>query len=150
MDLLKESYQKLLDLFQLPSLENRRLFLSLSTFFKLIHNLIYFPTNHHPTPCLLQDIIMHISVAFLLHTQITLRIPFYLILPLCGITYLPKLLTVLLFLCLSTILCHFSCNVHVYVLHWVHSYISSPLFVYPLHSCINLHRKKNNFFLAQP
>ena len=44
------SYQDLLDIFQLPSLENRRLFLSLSTFFKIIHNLIYFPVNFHPTP----------------------------------------------------------------------------------------------------
>ena len=44
------SYQDLLDIFQLPSLENRRLFLSLSTFFKIIHNLIYFPVNSHPTP----------------------------------------------------------------------------------------------------
>ena len=37
------SYQDLLDIFQLPSLENRRLFLSLLTFFKITHNLIYFP-----------------------------------------------------------------------------------------------------------
>ena len=44
------SYQDLLDIFQLPSLENWRLFLSLSTFLKIIHNLIYFPVNAHPTP----------------------------------------------------------------------------------------------------
>ena len=43
------SYQDLLDTFQLPSLENQRLFLSLSTFFKITHNLIYFPANFHPT-----------------------------------------------------------------------------------------------------
>ena len=47
---LNSSYQDLLNIFQLPSLENRRLFLSLSTFFKIIHNLIYFPVNFHPTP----------------------------------------------------------------------------------------------------
>ena len=44
------SYQELLELFHLPSLENRRLFMSLSTFFKIIHNLVYFPTMYHPTP----------------------------------------------------------------------------------------------------
>ena len=43
-------YQELLELFHLPSLENRRLFLSLSVFFKIIHNLVYFPTIHYPTP----------------------------------------------------------------------------------------------------
>ena len=37
-------YQELLELFHLPSLENRRLFLSLFVFFKIIHNLVYFPT----------------------------------------------------------------------------------------------------------
>ena len=40
-------YQELLELFHLPSLENRRLFLSLSVFFKIIHNLVYFPTIHY-------------------------------------------------------------------------------------------------------
>ena len=44
------SYQELLDIFQLPSLENRRLFLSLSTFFKIIHNIIYFLPNYCPFP----------------------------------------------------------------------------------------------------
>ena len=44
------SYQELLDTFHLPSLENRRLYLSLSTFFKIIHNLIYFPSSFHPSP----------------------------------------------------------------------------------------------------
>ncbi len=34
----------------LPSLENRRLFLSLSTFLKIIHNLIYFPPNYCASP----------------------------------------------------------------------------------------------------
>ena len=40
---------KTYNIFQLPSLENQRLFLSLSTFFKITHNLIYFPVNFHPT-----------------------------------------------------------------------------------------------------
>ena len=44
------TYQDLLDLFDLPSLENRRLYMSLSTFFKIIHNLTYFPTMYHPIP----------------------------------------------------------------------------------------------------
>ena len=44
------SYQDLLDIFQLPSLENQRLFLLLSTFLKIIHDLVYFPVNFHPTP----------------------------------------------------------------------------------------------------
>ena len=44
------SYQKLLDIFQLPSLEKPRLFLSLSTFFKIIHNLIYFLPNYCAFP----------------------------------------------------------------------------------------------------
>ncbi len=38
------SYWELLDLFQLPTLENRRLFLSLSTIFKSVYNFTFFPT----------------------------------------------------------------------------------------------------------
>ena len=37
-------------MFELPSLENRRLYLSLSTFNKIMYNLIYFPPHHLPTP----------------------------------------------------------------------------------------------------
>ena len=46
------SYQELLDTFQLPSLENQGLYLSLSAFFIIIHNLIiiYFLSNFHPFP----------------------------------------------------------------------------------------------------
>ena len=44
------SYWELLDMFQLPSLENRRLYLSLSTFYKIIYNLVSFPPHHLPTP----------------------------------------------------------------------------------------------------
>ena len=42
-------YQSLLDKFQLPSLENRRLFLSLCKFFKIIHKQIYFPPEIVPS-----------------------------------------------------------------------------------------------------
>ena len=45
------SYRELLDLFQLPTLENRRLFLSLSTFFKIVYNLTFFPPHHLPAHC---------------------------------------------------------------------------------------------------
>ena len=38
------SYFDLLDRFKLPTLENRRLFLSLCTFFKIIHNISFFPS----------------------------------------------------------------------------------------------------------
>ena len=36
------SYYDLLDRFKLPTLENRRLFLSLCTFFKITHNISFF------------------------------------------------------------------------------------------------------------
>ena len=38
-------YQELLDLSQLPTLENRRLYLKLCTLYKIIHGYFYFPPN---------------------------------------------------------------------------------------------------------
>ena len=38
-------YQDLLDLTQMPTLENRRLYLSLCTLYKIIHGHFYFPDN---------------------------------------------------------------------------------------------------------
>ena len=38
-------YQDLLDLSQLPTLENRRLYLKLCTLYKIIHGYFYFPSN---------------------------------------------------------------------------------------------------------
>ncbi len=38
-------YQELLDLSQLPTLENRRLYLKLCTLHKIIHGLFCFPPN---------------------------------------------------------------------------------------------------------
>jgi len=66
------SYQELLDTFHLPSLENRRLYLSLSTFFKIIHNLIYFPSSFHPSPVSSSLRCNHAhQYCIPLHTQIT-------------------------------------------------------------------------------
>jgi hypothetical protein len=46
-----QSYQSLLDLFQFPTLEDRRIYLDLSTMFKIVHNMCYFPSDilceHH-------------------------------------------------------------------------------------------------------
>ena len=56
---------KTYDIFQLPSLENWRVFLSLSTFFKIAHNLIYFPVNFHPTR--LSSCLRINNIVFLLH-----------------------------------------------------------------------------------
>ena len=36
-------------MFELPSLENRRLYLSLSNFYKIMYNLVYFPPHYLPT-----------------------------------------------------------------------------------------------------
>ena len=38
-------YQELLELSQLPSLQNRRLYLKLCTLYKIIHGYFYFPSN---------------------------------------------------------------------------------------------------------
>ena len=52
-----ERYETLLDTFQLPSLANRRQFLSLCTFFSIVNDCVYFPPldgtlrplqSHHP------------------------------------------------------------------------------------------------------
>ena len=81
------SYQDLLDIFQLPSLENRRLFLSLSTF--LYHNLIYYPVNGHPTPLsssLKYNHNQQYSIPFARTNHF--KYSFYLTLSLYGIIYL--------------------------------------------------------------
>ena len=48
-----QSYQSLLELFQIPTLEDRRIYLDLCTMFKIVHNLCYFPSDvlceHHVT-----------------------------------------------------------------------------------------------------
>ena len=56
------SYEFLLDFFKIPSLQNRRLFLSLCTFYSILNNLVSFPRdcvfpsampysrNHHYNP----------------------------------------------------------------------------------------------------
>ena len=48
-----QSYETLTDLFRVPSLEERRLYLDLCTTFKIVHNLCYFPSDiicqHHAT-----------------------------------------------------------------------------------------------------
>ena len=48
-----QSYQSLLELFQIPTLEDRRIYLDLCTMFKVVHNLCYFPSDvlceHHVT-----------------------------------------------------------------------------------------------------
>ena len=46
-----ESYQELLDIIiSITLIRKLEAFLSLSTFFKIIHNLIYFPPNYYPFP----------------------------------------------------------------------------------------------------
>ena len=47
------NYQDLLQFFQLPSLQNRRLYLSLCSFYKIINNIEYFPAHCLPSPSLL-------------------------------------------------------------------------------------------------
>ena len=55
-----QSYQSLLELFQLPTLEDQRIYLDLCAMFKIVHNLCYCPCtvrascNHAelPEPCL--------------------------------------------------------------------------------------------------
>ena len=136
-------YEELLELFHLPSLKNRRLFLSLSVFFKIIHNLVYFPTIHYLTPLSSfssRYIIIIISFASLLRALITSSTHFYLTPFLYGIIYIPSqaVTCTTLSLYLSIIPCHFFHNVHVL---WVHCCISNLLLCIPLHSCINVHRK---------
>ena len=64
-----ESYENLLDTFQIPTLSNRRLFLSLSTFFNIINGHVYFPSfDFDFRPSIVHSTRTH-------HSQ-TLRIPF--------------------------------------------------------------------------
>ena len=42
-------YEELLELFDIPSLENRRLFLSLCTLYSIINNFCYFPSHSLPS-----------------------------------------------------------------------------------------------------
>ena len=116
------SYQDLLDILQLPSLENRRLFLSLSMFFKIIHNLVYFPVNFHPTPlssCLRCNHDQQYSIPFARTNHF-------------KYSFLPNSISVWNNLPLEAvnriIPCHSFCNV--ILLLWVHCYTSSWLFVY--------------------
>ena len=41
-------YEELLEVFNIPSLEHRRLYLSLCTFYNIIHNLVFFPSQFLP------------------------------------------------------------------------------------------------------
>ena len=45
-----EPYENLLHLFQIPTLRNRRIFLSLCTFYKIINGSISFPSSFIPPP----------------------------------------------------------------------------------------------------
>ena len=42
------NYQDLLDCYHLPSLENRRIYLSLCTFYKIVNSIIFFPSHYLP------------------------------------------------------------------------------------------------------
>ena len=44
-----ETYQNLLNLFQVPTLQNRRLFLCLCTFYSIVHELVFFPETVLPS-----------------------------------------------------------------------------------------------------
>ena len=44
-----DSYESLLDLLEIPILRNRRLYLTLCTFYKIINELVYFLVFHHAT-----------------------------------------------------------------------------------------------------
>ena len=46
------NYREQLDLYKLPALEDCRLFLSLSTSFKIVNGLVFFPSDHLPAPSL--------------------------------------------------------------------------------------------------
>ena len=133
-------YQELLELFHLPSLENRRLFLSLSVFFKIIHNLVYFPTIHYPTPlssfssrynhdhqfCIPFACTNHLKHSFLPNSvSLWNNLPSQAVT--CTTLSLFKYYTVLIMYC------------HVL---WVHCRISNLLLCIPLHSCIHFHRRK--------
>ena len=128
-------YQELLELFHLPLLENRRLFLSLSVFFKIIHNLVYFPTIHYPTLLSSFSSRYNHDHQFCIPIACTNHLKH---------SFLPNSVSLwnnpaLLSLYLSIIPCHFFHNLHVL---WVHCRISNLLLCIPLHSCINFHRKK--------
>ena len=40
-----QSYQSLMELFQVPTLEDRRIYIDLCTMFKIVHNMCYFPSG---------------------------------------------------------------------------------------------------------
>ena len=105
-------------------------------FFKIIHNHVYFPTIHYPTPlssfssnhehqfCIPFACTNHLKNSFL-SNSVSLW------------NNLPS--QAVICTTLSLFKCHFFHNVHVL---WVHCRISNLLLCIPLHSCINVHRKK--------
>ena len=81
------SYWELLDMFQLPSLENRRLYLSLSTFYKIIYNLVSFPPHHLQLHVHMHPPDITTSITFHLLTATNSSTPFSLLVFHYGITY---------------------------------------------------------------
>ncbi len=81
-------YQELLDMFSLPSLENRRLYLKLCHLFKIIHGLCFFP----PETVIPNFNLTHSSRSFLLQQLLSQTNSFYhSFIPdsvRCGTTYL--------------------------------------------------------------
>ena len=77
------SYEELLDLFKIPSLHNRRSFLSLCTFYNIIHGFVFFPS--HSLPILV--LIIPLFIELYLHTPLLYSIHLCIQLFHCLITY---------------------------------------------------------------
>ena len=115
------NYHDLLEHYNLPTLENRRLYLSLCTFFKIVHKLCYFPAS------LIYHLIFHSLLSVLLILIISLFLSLVLIsLPTLscfvllnyGITYLQKLNCVLTLSYLKNLFYLYLVNLINYTYHY--------------------------------
>ena len=124
-------YQDLLDLSQLPTLENRRLYLKLCTFYKIIHGYFYFPPNVFVPQVSRQRYSLPLMHQPHAHTN-ALSLPcsclLYLALFLFGITYPMKHLQ-------HIPLIHLNHSLHpCFCIHnWLHTRISLPAICASLH-----------------
>ena len=100
------SYEELLDLFKIPSLQNRHSFLSLCTFYNIIRGFVFFPS--HSLPILV--LIIPLFIELHLHTPLLYSIHLCIQLFHCLKTYHMMLQNLLLLIGLNTsyLLCFLS------------------------------------------
>ena len=103
-----ESYENLLDIFQTPTLFNRRLFLSLCTFLKSFMGMFTFLLFSHQLLYIAHETTTHKHSASHLLTPTASSLLSCIKLYVCGTTYLKKLSQQIIYIVLSSIYHHYS------------------------------------------